>query len=568
MAEATSLATRNRAAYARLDALLAQDRRAQDHAAFLNWGYRSLPGVADWAARPTEAGMVNADHIRLVREVIGPEPLDGCDLLDLGCGRGGSLMVLEQDWRLRRLIGADLSPANLAACRRLLERVPQRARSRRLQPVDASALPYPDASLDVVLNIESSGAYADQAAFLAEVARVLRPGGRLLFADLLPAELATALQEAAGALGLACLRARAITANVLAARAASAAVEARLFAPAAVAAVDRDGVLAGLLDQLRAGPGSAMDAQLRAGRLGYHILQFRKEAGGAPALPDRLAAPLQARQGRIAALLADHLPATDEAAAWLPHYRAAPGAAMQLFCLPFAGGSAAYYRAWRRHLPAGIELCAIELPGRGTRLGEPPAADAVGLAAAMADALRPAIRERFALFGHSLGALLGYLLAQALRARHGLAPAHLFVSGRHAPHRPGLRPHRHGLEDAALAAELEGLGGMAPEILASPELMALLLPILRADFRLTELHAEPAGTPPLAVPMTALVGAADEEVPVGEMAAWREVAGAGFELAVLPGGHFYLSDEAARAVLLRRIVRTLAPEDGQDAAAG
>nr|WP_245652887.1 alpha/beta fold hydrolase [Herbidospora sakaeratensis] len=210
-------------------------------------------------------------------------------------------------------------------------------------------------------------------------------------------------------------------------------------------------------------------------------------------------------------------------------------APVRLFCFPYAGGGAAVFRRWPAALP-GVEVYAIRLPGRENRFCEPLLTSHDGLPERLADALRPLLDRPYALFGHSLGALLAYETARLLR------PAHLFVGGSRAPHlpRPATAPDVAGLDDAAFTAMVREMGGTPPEFFGSAELAELLLPVLRADFGLAEAYRHRPG-PPLEAPITALRGA-DEDVTPAMARAWAPHTAAGFALHEFPGGHFFLQD--------------------------
>jgi phthiocerol/phenolphthiocerol synthesis type-I polyketide synthase E len=152
----------------------------QQHALFLNYGYAEV-GPMRAAVAPVPARSLNRNGVRLVLEVIGDCDLTGRDILDVGCGRGGTMDVINQRANPRRVVGVDLSTRAIRFCR-----------SRRLRKVsvleaDAEQLPFRQGEFDVVTNIESSHCYADLGAFYREVRRVLRTGGMFLYADLLPA---------------------------------------------------------------------------------------------------------------------------------------------------------------------------------------------------------------------------------------------------------------------------------------------------------------------------------------------------------------------------------------------
>ncbi len=230
---------------------------------------------------------------------------------------------------------------------------------------------------------------------------------------------------------------------------------------------------------------------------------------------------------------------------WFPRCRAdaAPAAALdpgatRLFCLPHAGAGASAYRHWPELLAPEVEVLPVQLPGREGRHSESLSRSVFELADALAEPLGDRAGSEFSLFGHSMGALLGYELAHALTAR-GRPPAHLFVSGLGAPHLPLARPPVHDLPDEELLSVITQLEGTTAEILASPELVQLLLPVFRADLAVCETYQHP-GRPPLPVPITALGGRDDRSVSVDRLLAWQSLTSASFRLAVFAGGHFYL----------------------------
>jgi surfactin synthase thioesterase subunit len=210
--------------------------------------------------------------------------------------------------------------------------------------------------------------------------------------------------------------------------------------------------------------------------------------------------------------------------------------AIQLFCLPHAGAGASAYRDWPALLAPGIEAIPVQLPGRENRHGEPLLSSAAELVAELEGPVAGRAGGDFALFGHSMGALLCYELAHVLSAL-GKPPRHLFVSGLGAPHIPPTGPRLCDLPDDELVTVIAKLEGTSPEVLAQPELLQLLLPLFRADLTVWETYVHHRG--PLQVPITAMGGRRDPGVGLDLLSAWGSLTSAEFRIEVFDGGHFY-----------------------------
>lgn len=232
---------------------------------------------------------------------------------------------------------------------------------------------------------------------------------------------------------------------------------------------------------------------------------------------------------------------------WIQRPRPRPGALLRLFCLPHAGGGASAFRGWAEAMPAEVEVCPVKLPGREARLGEP----AIPRMEPLVDEL-VGVTERwsdlpFAIFGHSNGALIGFELARRLRREGRPGPVHLFASGRRAPDVPASRAPVAHLPDEPFVAELRELGGTPPEVLDHPEILPLLLPLLRADMALAETY-EYREEPPLECPITAYSGLADVKVSRADAEAWGRHTRAGFTLRMFAGDHFFILAEPTLVV--------------------
>lgn len=231
-----------------------------------------------------------------------------------------------------------------------------------------------------------------------------------------------------------------------------------------------------------------------------------------------------------------------------------PRAGFRLFCFAHAGGGASLFREWNGALGDRVGVCPIQLPGRESRFREPAFTRLGPLVEALVEALSPHLDRPFALFGHSLGALVAFELARRLRREGLFEPSQLIVSGSRAPQLPRTEPDVHRLSDAAFRAELRRLDGTPVELLENDELMDLLLPSLRADFALFETYAYTAGSP-LSCPISALGGRDDPTVEHAELEAWRAQTTGRFRLRIFPGNHFFV--RSGRALVLEELRHTL-----------
>jgi surfactin synthase thioesterase subunit/malonyl CoA-acyl carrier protein transacylase/acyl carrier protein len=242
---------------------------------------------------------------------------------------------------------------------------------------------------------------------------------------------------------------------------------------------------------------------------------------------------------------------------WLPQISTQPEEAqLRLFCLPYAGGGASLFQDWAAELSPEIAVCPIQLPGREDRLGETLFTRMAPLCQTLVKILQPYLDKPFAIFGHSLGALISFELTRELR-RQGLPlPMHVLVSAHPAPQLPDLRLPSHRLPDAQLIESLRSLNGTPEAVLQNPDLMQLLLPILRADLAIVENYIY-AAEAVLSCPISVFGGLDDRQVPSPTLEAWRQQTHNTFRLHLLSGDHFFLQSE--RTALLQAISQELQP---------
>jgi medium-chain acyl-[acyl-carrier-protein] hydrolase len=232
-----------------------------------------------------------------------------------------------------------------------------------------------------------------------------------------------------------------------------------------------------------------------------------------------------------------------------------PAAPLRLFCFHHAGAGASTFQPWLAPLAsAGVAVCAVQLPGRENRFLEPAHSRLEPLIDALMPQLAPHLDRPFALFGHSMGALVAFEVTRALRATGAPMPAHLHVAGRIAPQLTDPRRRLHNLSDQELLEELRALGGVPRAVLEDRDLMALALPVLRADLAVNETYRHTPAAP-LRVPITAFGGTHDPKVREDELRAWERQTYAGFRTCIVPGDHFFVS--SALPLVLRDLIADL-----------
>ncbi|WP_329572853.1 thioesterase II family protein [Kitasatospora sp. NBC_01266] len=234
--------------------------------------------------------------------------------------------------------------------------------------------------------------------------------------------------------------------------------------------------------------------------------------------------------------------ATVGTSTWVRRFHPAERAAHRLVCFPHAGGAASYYFPVSRTLAPDVDVLAIQYPGRQDRRHEPCIDNIPELADALVEEVLPWFDRPVTFFGHSMGASLAFEVANRLEAR-GTVLHGLFASGRRAP--STVRDERvHLLDDDGLITDISRLSGTDTQVLGDPEILRMILPAIRADYRAAETYRYTPG-PRLSCPLFALTGDQDAQVTVEEAQAWENHTSGPFDLRVFPGGHFYLNDQAA-----------------------
>lgn len=240
------------------------------------------------------------------------------------------------------------------------------------------------------------------------------------------------------------------------------------------------------------------------------------------------------------------MPQISDLERWFSFDRQTTPVKIRLFCFPHAGGGASVFHAWQKQFSPEIQIFALQLPGRETRLAEAPYTEMPPLLSALADAILPHMKVQVAFFGHSFGALISFELARYLRRHYSVQPLMLFLSGHRAPDVPNELPRLSELPAKAFVDKLQELGTVPEAVLENTELLKLILPALRADFTIYENYEYQVDTP-LDCPIAAFGASDDSLLDPSQLDPWSEQTRARCTIEVFRGDHFYLFG-AAEAV--------------------
>ena len=213
----------------------------------------------------------------------------------------------------------------------------------------------------------------------------------------------------------------------------------------------------------------------------------------------------------------------------------------RLICFHHAGGASAAFGALIRALDPHIPITAVNLPGRESRRREPRHRDVYACATQLADELSPHLDRPHVLLGHSMGAIIAYTIAQQRIAAFRRGPDALIVASYAAPHLPSDVAQIDSADDLQLATTLSQFGGFPAAVLARPDWLAALIPLVRDDLRICASHRD-RGEPPLPCPIHVFGGDADPVVTRAALAGWRLHTSQPRPVTIVPGGHFLFRD--------------------------
>lgn len=221
---------------------------------------------------------------------------------------------------------------------------------------------------------------------------------------------------------------------------------------------------------------------------------------------------------------------------YIPKIR--PNAHLRIICFPYAGGNSATYMSWHNHLDQNVELAIVQLPGRGIRLSEPPFETMTELVKALFLEIGKLKYKPFVFYGHSMGARVAYEVTLMLRRFNYQLPIHFIASGSVAPCIERKKDRIYHLPDEEFIKEVGELNGSPAEVLANNEIMQMLLPALRADFKIIETYCNKSQAI-IPTKITVLAGN-EEEVDAEDLDAWFKLFSSNTGLHWIPGDHFFI----------------------------
>ncbi len=246
---------------------------------------------------------------------------------------------------------------------------------------------------------------------------------------------------------------------------------------------------------------------------------------------------------------------------WFLRTSSKTSAKFRLFCLPYAGGDSSIYTPWVNQIPDFIELLPIQLPGRSIRIQEPAISSMTELVDQIYLSMLPLLDKPYMLLGHSLGGRVGFELLHKINKTNAPPPKHFIASGSKAPHLPRTNNITYNLPDEEFIEELRKLNGTPSEVINNRELMEFLLPMLKADFCISDNHVTKQKTL-LDCSISVFHGEEDTLVSESDARAWQKHFSKPINFQVFSGGHFFINENSddllssLKSILRRELMNT------------
>ncbi len=217
---------------------------------------------------------------------------------------------------------------------------------------------------------------------------------------------------------------------------------------------------------------------------------------------------------------------------------------VKLFCLPYAGGSAAIYYRWKKYLDSNIEVVPVEIAGRGRRMSESFYDSMLNAVDDVFNIIKPIIRNcDYAFYGHSMGTIIAFELCRKIMGENERQPLHLFVSGRYPPSTRREEKYLSRLPDNVFLEEICKLGGTSTELVVNKELCEIFVPILKADYRIIEEYKYINSDKKFNYGITVFNGKGDSEVSYDEVKEWGQHTLLQNPIHEFEGNHFFINDK-------------------------
>ena len=219
---------------------------------------------------------------------------------------------------------------------------------------------------------------------------------------------------------------------------------------------------------------------------------------------------------------------------------------LKLFCLPFAGGTASTYISWKKYMEGSIELKPIELSGRGKRFGESLCNNISEVVDDVFDQIHQDLNsQRYAFFGHSMGALIIYELMNKIKQKGCNDPEHIFFSGRFPPHIKDYS-QLHILDDSEFISEVYKLGGIPEELMKYDELLQLIIPVLKADYKVVETYKHIEKKTNWNFDISVFYGSEDSEIEIKHAFEWKKYTAKDCSVFKFEGDHFFINENIVK----------------------
>ncbi|MGM9978313.1 MAG: thioesterase II family protein [Clostridium sp.] len=212
----------------------------------------------------------------------------------------------------------------------------------------------------------------------------------------------------------------------------------------------------------------------------------------------------------------------------------------QLFCLPYAGGSATIYYKFSKYLNDNIEVVPVELAGRGMRADESGYNDFEDIVEDVSNIiLNEWNGNEFSIIGYSMGSLIAYEVYYKLLKKRNIIPKNMFMCAATSPNVEDRRKIPTDTSDEEFCRRVTELGGMSPEILEDKELLKIFLPIIRNDIKVYNKYVFKEREEKIKSNVFVLYS--DEENDYDRIWEWRNYCVNNCNFTRFQGGHFFIN---------------------------